>query len=98
MKVAGDWLVMVALEHEALALARAIREVHPLAGKIHGILGRGFEGTGDYGRARELHEQYKATCGGAWGPRGGGKGVRQPRELLPTAWETTRRARELHEQ
>ena len=63
LEAAHDWLGVVALEHEALALAQEIREVHPdNAGSIYGWLGNGFLNTGDYGRARELHEQGRAIC------------------------------------
>ena len=60
---AGNWLGVVALEHEALALARELRGADPgLAGKIHSVLGHGFHNVGDYGRAREMHEQDRAIC------------------------------------
>ena len=72
---AGDWRGVVALEKEALALARELRGADPgLAGKIHGILGRGYYRTGDYGRARELHEQHRAICE-ALGDRAGVAGA-----------------------
>ena len=61
---AGDCLGVVALEREALALARD-SAVHPSnAGAIYEWLGNGFWGTGDYGRAREMHEQQMATAEG----------------------------------
>ena len=60
---AGDWLGVVALEQEALALARELRGTDPgLASMIHSVLGNGYLGTGDYARARELHEQARAIC------------------------------------
>ena len=60
---ADDWLGVVALEKEALALARELRGADPgLAGKIHSVLGLGFHDVGDYGRAREQHEQHRAMC------------------------------------
>ena len=60
---ADDWLGVVALEKEALALARELRGAEPgLAGKVHSILGLAFRNVGDYGRARELHEQAKAMA------------------------------------
>ena len=59
----GDWRGVVALEQEALALAREIREVHPgNAGTIYSILGLGFDSVGEYARAREMHEQRRAIC------------------------------------
>jgi len=59
---AHDYQGVVALEHEALALARELRGADPgLAGKIHGVLGIGFEGVGQYARALELFEQEKAV-------------------------------------
>ena len=60
---AGNWQGVVALEREALALARELRGADPgLAGKIHGILAFGLEKTEDYGRARELYEQQRVIC------------------------------------
>ena len=60
---AGNWLGVVALEREALALARDRRGADPgLAGAIHSNLGLGYYSTGDYGRACELHEQHRAIC------------------------------------
>ena len=60
---ADDWLGVVALEPEALALARELRGADSgVAGKIHSILGLGFESVGQYARARELHEQHRAMC------------------------------------
>ena len=58
---AHDWPGVVALEHEALALARDVRDAHPrLADEIHGILGPGFHEVGQYARAVELHAEHKA--------------------------------------
>jgi hypothetical protein len=63
LAAARDCLGVLALEKEALALAREIRAVHPgNAGSIYGWLGNAFCETGDYGRARELHEQQRALC------------------------------------
>ena len=60
---ARDWRGVVALEKETLDLARELRGARPgLAGKIHGALGHAFHETGDYGRARELHEQARAMA------------------------------------
>jgi tetratricopeptide (TPR) repeat protein len=60
---AEDWLGVVALEKEALALARELWGADPgLAGKIHGILGLGYYRTGEYGRAREMNEQQMAVA------------------------------------
>ena len=51
----------MALEHAALALAQDLRGSHPdMAGAIHGALGRGFAGVGQYARALELHAEDKA--------------------------------------
>ena len=95
---ADDWLGVVALEKEALALARELRGADPgLAGKIHGILGIGFESTGDYGRAREMHEQHRAICEAL----GGRAGVARACANLGLCYDSTGdygRARELHEQ
>ena len=61
LAAARDWLGVLALEKEALALAQEMREMHPdNAGSIYGWLGNGYSNTGDYERARELHEQHKA--------------------------------------
>ena len=58
---AGDWWGVVELEREALALARELRGADPgLASNIHSVLGNGYFSTGDYGRAREMHEQHRA--------------------------------------
>ena len=80
-QAAADWRGIVALETEALA--RDLRGAHPgMAGAIHGALGLGFKWVGQYARAIALHAEH-GDIGGAGGPREGGKGVRQPRELLP---------------
>ena len=98
LAAACDWLGVVAHEREALALAQEIREVHPSrAGSIHGWLGNGFLNTGDYGRARELHEQQRAICE-ALGDR---VGVARACCNLGNCYFSTGdygRARELHEQ
>ena len=95
---ACDWLGVVALEHEALALAQEIREMHPdNAGSIYGWLGNGFLNTGDYGRARELHEQHKAISEAL----GDHAGVATACANLGNCYYSTGdygRARELHEQ
>ena len=61
-------------EREALALAREMRGLNPaMSGAIHSALGLGFKGVGQYARAREMHEQHRATCeelGTARGRRG----------------------------
>ena len=63
LQAADNWLGVVALEREALALARELRGADPgLVGNIHSVLGNGYYGTGDYGRAREMHEQHRALC------------------------------------
>ena len=60
---ARDWRGVVALEKEALALARELRGADPgLAGKILSVLGHGYISTGDYGRAREMYEQVRAIA------------------------------------
>jgi len=60
---AGDWVGVVALEDEALALVREIRREHPAnAGAIYGVLGKGFRNVGQYARALTLHEQNKSIC------------------------------------
>ena len=59
----GNWRGVVALAGEALALAQELRVADPgLAGQMHGALGLGFAGVGDYGRAIPLHEQHKTIC------------------------------------
>jgi tetratricopeptide (TPR) repeat protein len=94
---ADDWLGVLALEKEALALARELRGADPgLAGKIHGILGLGFYSTGDYVRARIMHEKHKAMAE-ALGDRAG---VARACSNLGCCYESTGdygRARELHE-
>ena len=90
---ADDWLGVVALEQEALALARELRGADPgLAGKVHGILGLGFESTGDYGRARDMYEQHRAIsealgdrAGVQAGGTGAGAGERADASMAPAA-------------
>ena len=61
LESAHDWLGVVALEHAALALALDLRGPHPaMAGAIHGALGRGFAGVGQYARALELHAEDRS--------------------------------------
>ena len=61
LQVAGDWLGLASLDLSALALARELRGTSPgNAGVILSMIGVGFQETGEYGRARELHEQCKA--------------------------------------
>ena len=95
---AGDWQGVMSLEREALALAQDIREVHPgNARTIYSILGHGFERTGEYARARELHEQHRAMAE-ALGDR---VGVAKACGNLGTCYYSTGdygRAREMHEQ
>jgi tetratricopeptide (TPR) repeat protein len=63
LEAADNWLGIVALEREALALARDLRGGHPgVAGAIHGTLGRGFMGVGQYARALPLHAEHKAMA------------------------------------
>ena len=63
LQAEDDWLGVVALEHEAQKLVRALRDTNPgLAGKINSVLGNGFHATGDYSRARELHEKHRGIC------------------------------------
>jgi len=58
-----DWPGIVALEREALALARNVREAHPfVASAIHCTLGHGFKGVGKYERALEQHAERKAMA------------------------------------
>jgi len=95
---ADDWLGVVALEKEALALAQELRGAHPgWAGKIFNALGLGFRNVGEYGRARELHEQRKAMAE-ALGDRAG---VAAACGNLGNCYFSAGdygRARELHEQ
>ena len=61
LQAAHDWRGIVALETEALALARDLRGADPgAAGAIHGVLGLGFEGVGQYTRALALLAEAKA--------------------------------------
>jgi len=63
LQAAGDWRGLVALEKVALELSRAMRGADPrMAGAILHVIGQGFNGLGDYGRARELEEQRKAMA------------------------------------
>ena len=102
---ADDWLGVVELEREALALARDLRgadpgfagNIHGLAGNIHGILGLGFENTGDYGRARELHEQCRAMAE-ALGDRAGVSTACNNLGNCYNRMGDYGRAREMHEQ
>ena len=60
---ARNWRGVVALEKEALALARELRGADSeTVSAILNVLGNAFEATGDYGRARELHEQRRAMA------------------------------------
>ena len=60
---AGDWVGMVALRSETMAVAKELRGTAPgLAGRMHSVLGVGLESTGNYGPARELYEQDIAIC------------------------------------
>ena len=101
LQFAGDWRGVVALEKEALALAQELRELRVanpgLAGAILNALGLGFRNVGDYGRARELHEQDRAMAEA----RGDRAGVARACGNLGLCYESTGdhgRARELHEQ
>ena len=63
LQAAGDWRGLVALEKVALELSRHMRGTDPrMAGAILHVFGQGFNGLGDYGRARELEEQRKAMA------------------------------------
>ena len=63
LQEAKDWLGVVGLEHEALALARELRGTNlGLAGRIHSTLGNAFHATGDYLRSRQEHEKHRAVC------------------------------------
>jgi len=98
LEAACDWRGVVALEHEALALARELRGTDPgLAGRIHGVLGHGFNSVGQYARARELYEQAMAIEE-ALGDRAGA--ARACGNLGNCYFSTGDygRARELHEQ
>ena len=56
LEAARDWLGVMALEREALALARELRGTDPgLAGKIHSVLGKGLCNVWEYARASEMH-------------------------------------------
>ena len=71
LQAAEDRLGMVALEDKAKALAEEVQgNNRSLAGKIYGVLGHGFESTGDYARACKMHEQEMAA-GLALGDRAG---------------------------
>jgi CHAT domain-containing protein/tetratricopeptide (TPR) repeat protein len=63
LQAARDWLGLCTLEREALVLARDLRGVQPhLAGAIHGVLGVGLDGVGQYARALELHAEHRAMA------------------------------------
>ena len=98
LQEAKDWLGVVGLEQEALALARELRGTNlRLAGKIHSALGNAFHATGDYMRSRQEHEQHMATCE-VLGDR---EGVAAACCNLGLCYYSTGdygRARELHEQ
>ena len=98
LEAAHDWLGVVALEHEALALAQELRGTDPgRAGATHGILGLGFQGVGQYARAREMYEQDRAICE-ALGDRAG---VASACSALGNCYHNTGdygQARELHDQ
>jgi len=67
---AGDWWGVVELEREALALARELRGADlGTKSEILNMLGICYYKTGDYGRAREMHEQDKAICEAMGGRR-----------------------------
>ena len=95
---ARNWRGVVALEQEALALARELRGADSeTASAILNTLGRAFHETGDYGRAREQFEQDRALCE-ALGDRAG---VATACGNLGNCYYSTGdygRARELHEQ
>ena len=95
LQEAKDWLGVVGLEKEALALARGGQPA--ATSVILNVLGLGFENTGDYGRARELHEQDRSISE-TLGDRAGVAGACSN---LGNCYESTGdygRARELHEQ
>ncbi len=61
LRRAANWQGFVELEREELALASDVRLPDlGLADSIHGVLGRGFEGVGQYARALALHAEFKA--------------------------------------
>jgi CHAT domain-containing protein/tetratricopeptide (TPR) repeat protein len=63
LQALNDWSGIVALEREAIALARNVREAHPfVASAIHCTLGHGFKGVGQYERALEQHAERKAMA------------------------------------
>jgi len=98
LEAARDWLGVVALEHEALALARELRGTDPgLAGRIHSALGLGLRNVGEYARAREMHEQDRAMAE-ALGDRTGMARACGGLGLCYYGAGDYRRARELHEQ
>tara|TARA_X000000368_G_scaffold35230_1_gene25773 strand:- start:358 stop:1995 length:1638 start_codon:yes stop_codon:yes gene_type:complete len=60
---AGDWVGIVALRRETMAVAKELCGTAPrLAGRMHSVLGEGLECTGNYALARELYEQDIARC------------------------------------
>ena len=95
---ADDWLGVVALEQEALALVREKGGEHPrLVSAMNSMLGLGFAGTGNYVRALEFHEKGKAMCE-ALGDRAG---VAKECSNIGNCYHSMLdygRARELHEQ
>ena len=60
LQAADDWLSMMTLETDALALARDLRAHPGVEGAIHSALGLGFEGVEGYARALELLAEAKA--------------------------------------
>jgi len=95
---AQDWRGAAAMDSEVLAIAREVQGDWPqLAAEVHEVLGLCYFSTGDYGRARELHEQHRAMCE-ALGHRAG---VAAACTNLGNCYYRTGdfgRARELHEQ
>ena len=62
LQTVNDWRGVVAIEREALALARELRDEHPrLVCAVYGALGIGLDQVGDHLRAREMHEQALAV-------------------------------------
>ena len=98
LQAAGDWRGIVALERSWLVLARELQGANPeAAGAVLNVLGLGFCETGQYARAREMHEQAKAIAEEA----GDRAGVAQSCGNLGSIYGATgdnARAREMHEQ
>ena len=95
---ASDWLGVVALEREALVLARELQWADPGATvAIHGILGMGFYGVGEYARACEMLEQSKAMAE-ALGDRAGVSAACSNLGGCYLNMGDYARAREMHEQ